>query len=213
MRELTLLQLSDSAFPTGGFSHSMGLEAARAHGLVDDAAKVERYLWDSLRQCAYGALPFLLAVHDAGADARALLRVDAYAEAFLTNPTANQASRVQARSLRGAAEHVFCIVLPGDVVHHAPMFGAVTLGLGLPLPDARRVFLFQHLRGLASAAVRLGLLGPLEAQAMQRDLSPRAESLLARTAYFGLDDLAQTHPVAELCASRHDTLYSRLFMS
>jgi urease accessory protein len=139
--------------------------------------------------------------------------VDAYADAFLTNPTANHASRVQARSLKTAAEHVFCIQLPDGLLHHAPMFGAVTRALDLSLGDARRVFRFQHLRGVASAAVRLGLLGPLEAQAMQRDLIPRAEELLAKTAHFGLDDLAQTHPIAELCASRHDTLYSRLFMS
>jgi urease accessory protein len=216
MRELLLLQLADSAFPTGGFSHSLGLEAARSHGLVSDAAKVERFLWDSLRQCAHGALPFIGAMFGAASKDGpeiAFRGVDAHADAFLTNPTANQASRVQARSLRAAAEHVFCIVLPDGLRHQAPTFGAVALGLGLPLTDARRVFLFQHLRGIASAAVRLGLLGPLEAQAMHRDLSPRAEALLLQTAHFGLDDLAQTHPLAEVCASRHDTLYSRLFMS
>jgi urease accessory protein len=190
----------------------MGLEAARAHGLVGDARKVERFLSDSLRQCAYGALPLLGAVHACTHDAE-LTRVDAHADAFLTNPTANHASRVQARSLRTAAEHVFCIDVPGTLQHHAVVFGVVTQRLGLALPDARRIFLFQHLRGVASAAVRLGLLGPLEAQAMQRDLMPRASRLLEQTVSLGLLDLAQTHPLAELCASRHDTLYSRLFMS
>jgi hypothetical protein len=44
-------------------------------------------------------------------------------------------------------------------------------------------------------------------------LMPRASRLLEQTVSLGLLDLAQTHPLAELCASRHDTLYSRLFMS
>ena len=53
--QLALLQLGDSALPIGGYSHSWGLEAAVARGLVSDAATLERWARSWLR---YAAGPF-----------------------------------------------------------------------------------------------------------------------------------------------------------
>lgn len=45
---LNLLQISDSAFPTGSFAHSGGFEAAGQRGFIDSADKVEQFLVASL---------------------------------------------------------------------------------------------------------------------------------------------------------------------
>src|SRR3954451_17671103 len=44
---LCLLQIADSALPIGGYTHSWGLEAAIASGLVHDPESLERWtrLW------------------------------------------------------------------------------------------------------------------------------------------------------------------------
>jgi urease accessory protein len=212
---LTILQLADSAFPTGGFAHSNGLESARAHGFLPDEKAAEQVLRDSIVSCANGPLVFARALHEVKGETREPgdAGLDALCDAFLSSPVANRASRLLGRSLRAAAEHVFCIQLPTALRHQATVFAAVTRALSVPLPDARRLFLFQHVRSVLSALVRLGVFGPLEAQALQHDLGPTLDALLDQTKDLGTDDLAQTSPLLEIYGARHDTLYSRLFMS
>ena len=92
------------------------------------------------------------------------------------------------------------------------MQGAVAARLGVALPDARRLYLFLQLRGIVSAAVRLGLVGPLEAQGVQAGLANVAEAAAAG-ADAAPEDAAQTTPLLDLYQGHQDRLYSRLFRS
>src|SRR5690606_21245353 len=98
-----------------------------------------------------------------------------------------------------------------DPGHLAPVFGVTLRRLGIDHPTTVGAFLFLQLRGVVSAAVRLGIAGSLEAQSLQRDLSAEAETVAAQSAGFGMDDLAQTEPLLEIWQAAQDRLYSRLF--
>jgi urease accessory protein len=98
-------------------------------------------------------------------------------------------------------------------LHHAPLFGAALRALDVSLPDAQRLFLFLSLRGVISAAVRLGLAGTHEAQALQAALAPAVDEVLAACRDLGPEQIAQTAPLLDLFAATHDRLYSRLFQS
>lgn len=206
-----LLQIADSAFPTGGYAHSSGLEAAVQLGEVPD---VRAHLHEALRQAAHAALPF---VRDAHRAPEQLADIDDRQEAFLLSHVARRASRAQGRALVATAARAFESAeiarwdagIRGGALrgHLAPMTGAVGGALGLSLDDTLAVALHTAARGLLSAAVRLGRIGPLEAQRLHAGLP--LERLVAEVP----EAPAQTAPLHEIFGALHDGLYTRLFQS
>lgn len=97
--------------------------------------------------------------------------------------------------------------------HFAPVFGALMNELTVPKPTVLRLFFFNQLRSLLAAAVRLNIVGPMEAQILQHRLAPQAEEVLKRCESLTPDDLAQTSPLLDLWQGAQDRLYSRLFQS
>lgn len=214
-------QLGDSAFPVGGFAHSAGLEAAVQLGEVEDPEALRRFLRDALWQAGHGSLPLVGAAHR---EPERLAELDALCDAFLTGAVANRASRTQGRALLSTCARAFASGADIDALaercktqrlcmHHAPLWGAMTGMLGIPQKEAGQLFLHLTLRGLLSAAIRLGLLGPLQAQHEQFQLHATLDAVYERCAGIAAWDLAQTAPLVELFQSAHDRLYSRLFLS
>ena len=73
--------------------------------------------------------------------------------------------------------------------------------------------MFLAMRGLFSAAVRLGAMGAFEAQALQRTLADSADRAANLALTIEPQDAAQTAPLLDLLQQTHDRLYSRLFQS
>jgi urease accessory protein len=105
---------------------------------------------------------------------------------------------------------VFDTELPG---HASPVFGRVAKSLGLDAGSTARLFVFTQLRGWISAAVRLNVVGPLEAQKLQHELAEDAERAALRFGEVAPEDAAQTAPLLDLWQGTQDRLYSRLFQT
>jgi urease accessory protein len=213
-------QLIDSGFPSGGFAHSAGLEAAVQHGHVADSVGVRAFARQSLAQCGRSALPLATAAHRCPED---LAQLDELCDVFLSNPVGNRASRAQGRALLTAIARSFpgaqTAPLAGRVRmdaatgHYAPLFGALFNQLDVTLIDTQRALLFVASRSVSSAAVRLGLIGAYEAQTIQADLAPHIDAVIHACAALAPHDIAQSAPLIDLFQSTHDRLYSRLFQS
>jgi urease accessory protein len=207
-----LWQLVDSAFPTGGFAHSAGLEAAWQHGEVKNRGELISFIEASLHQLGHAALPFVTAAH---AEPERVEEFDAFCDAFTTNHVANRASRTQGKAFLTAVLRIFTAGQIGTLRfnHFACIFGAAMRQLNVSQETTMRLFFFNHLRGVIAAAVRLNIVGPMDAQAIQHQLSATAEDVLKRCASLALDDIAQTSPLLDLWQGAQDRLYSRLFQS
>lgn len=230
--DFTVWQLIDSAFPTGGFAHSSGLEAAWQHGEVRGRTELLTFVEASLAQLGHATLPFVTAAFD---EPGRLTEFDQLCDAFTTNHVANRASRAQGRAFLTAAERVFTVgqtsrLSPSsktngssrmaadatpvlEFAHFAPVFGLCLRRLHVSRDTATRMFFFNHLRSVFAAAVRLSIVGPMEAQILQHRLSPKAEEVLKCCEMLTLDAIAQTSPLLDLWQGAQDRLYSRLFQS
>ena len=97
---------------------------------------------------------------------------------------------------------------------HLPIvFGAVTRLLDVPLNTTLNVFLYSNTRDLISAAVRLSIVGALEAQAVQFELVEFMNRTIDCCEQMRCRDAVQTASLIDLLQGSHDRLYTRLFQS
>jgi urease accessory protein len=212
-------QLADSAFPTGGFAHSGGLEAAWQHGELRNREELKSFVEASLWQFGKGALPFMLAAYD---DPSGLLELDELCDCFTANHVANRASRLQGQALLASAERIFAVAALREIrsrasfeqpFHLSPVFGIVMNVLEIERRPAAELFFFSHLRSLTASAVRLGIVGPMEAQSLQHQSALKAIQILNDCEDLAVEDAAQTAPLLDIWQGAQDRLYSRLFQS
>ncbi|KAG6577885.1 Urease accessory protein [Phytophthora cinnamomi] len=226
-----LWQMVDSLYPTGGFAHSLGLEAAAQEGLVD-ASSLRAFLSASLHQSANFALPLVFSAHQIGADAdpvEAALQLNGRASALYSNHVARKASLAQGAALLRLALSTYAPSHPRvqtllhlrkeakrrkqPGVHHAVLFGLVCALLGVGAEPAQRMYLFVTTRDVLSAATRLNLVGPLEAAKLQFETTPLLEKVFQNRKNRPVEQSYSSAPVLDLVQAMHDQLYTRIFNS
>jgi urease accessory protein len=100
----------------------------------------------------------------------------------MSNHVANRASSVQGRTFLGTCEKAFSLQFFSEEVdgvngvdgfhfHYAPIFGVVMKKLSIEKSLMQKAFFHIALRGMLSASVRLGLVGPYQGQQIQTRLS------------------------------------------
>lgn len=224
---LRLLQITDSALPIGGYTHSWGLETAIARGLVHDPETLEKWTRRWLRT-SLGPLEGVLvasacrAAHAGHSDD--LLTLNRMVETSIIAPSIRIASREMGDQLLAlGATWAWCATglaalmnpLPErpDSWHHPIAFGLLGALAGGGPDDVLTAYLHQAALGMIGAGVRAIPIGHTHGQQVLayvhddiHDLAPEFGARDPETAGAGC-------PFYEILCDEQTRLYARMFRS
>jgi urease accessory protein len=214
---LAALQLGDSAFPSGAFTQSYGLETLVADRAVSSAADVEAVLAGHLRhRLAKADLPALLAAHRAAAQDNAdlVIQIDGVLTAIKMTREDRQAShRMGARLMTEARRLAPHPILESSPQNAAVAFGLAGLAMGLSAREAAFTYAYSFASSLVSASMRLLRMGHGDAQALLRRSHPAIERAVDDAETVPWDALCPFAPRLEMASARHERSPARLFAS
>ncbi|MEE4625737.1 urease accessory UreF family protein [Pseudomonas alliivorans] len=234
---LLAMQQADSFFPTGAVAWSWGLETLKADGHLGQIERVPprrrqretrpdrsaelcgfvegqlRHRWNSFDRA------FLVAAWQSADDLDQLMLLDAQVEALTMAEELRQGSRRVGQALLGVhaalgtpgAERYQHQVLVGETPGHLCVLqGLIWKQLGMQLEHCQLAAAHGLCTGLVSAAVRLGVMGHVDAQRVLTSIQPLIAQLLALDPPEP-DNASGFTPMAEIAVMRHETQELRLF--
>jgi urease accessory protein len=230
MSLLSVLQLSDSAFPSGRYTLSSGLESLAQAGYFTqptESSALTAMLRDSIR---YGVAPSdglaLACAHRAvgphkAVDLELVTQVDDRLTAVKLSREAREASARTGRAvlavvatalgestLSAYAEHVRRGCAPGN---HAVVVGLLSAVLNIPTVEAIVGELYAFSSGWTAAAVRLGLVDHRVAQAVLHRTRPVIAHAALEVAEGNVSEISSRTPLLDVMAMRHEQAEVRLF--
>jgi len=220
---LFALQLGDSALPTGRFSHSYGLEELLAQETVAEDAVVELVESVVLHVVAPLDAVALAEAHRlaALADVEGLRRVDRAVTARKLTPSSRHASTACGRRLAVLSQSLTsdetCDRFAEDVAagrsdgNLAVVEGALACALAIDLEEAILLELRGTAVALLSAALRLGKISALRAQAMLAALVPTLTEGLEIALRLSVDEMRSVAPELDIAAMSHGRRDARIF--
>jgi len=224
---LAALQLADSAFPSGAYTLSGGLETLIEDGVVRHVDDIGRCLRANLLgRAAPGDLAALVAAHraaDAEIDLPTILAIDhRLAATKLAAEDRAGSRRVGGRlilevarlasspALDGLAEAIATGSTPGTA---AVAFGVAANALGIPRRAAALAAGNALATALLSAAVRLGRMGHGDLQRLLRAAGPTIRRAVDVAEITDWRALRPSAPGFDIAIARHETATGRLFAS
>jgi urease accessory protein len=224
MGYLRLLQVTDSAFPLGGYAFSYGLESVAKLGLIQDAVALRKYLDNVRSQITCGEIPYVNSAFKGRSTGYEVLeKVFRSFDSFVTVPSVRKASVTQGRSLLSVMKSAYPNCPASEISdwvkahriepHFVPTFGTVANLLGLSHEEAVKGYFYMSLRDQTYAALRLGMLGPHQAQKILAELLDEIDSAAGAALHLEYHQAFKVSAVLEIAQAHHPLLYSRLFQS
>jgi urease accessory protein len=220
-----LLHLADSAWPTGSFAFSNGLEALAKMGRIRDFSALMEALRSALISTSEADLPFLNSAFaladDCGEEEFEAIVADWVA--FNTVESMRRANEILGDNWWQLVKRIYnppglkryeeFFQATGQAKYFTVAFPLLLKSLDFSLESIHQLFYHMAIRDQLSAAIRLGLIGPTKAQEIHAELS--TEIIELSSLYSN-----RTHPQAvrsqltlELAQASHQYLHSRLFQN
>ena len=225
-QQLALMQLSDSFFPSGSFTLSHGLESLVQDGKLRGAKDLQTFLRLLVRN-KVGVTDVVALIHayrgSANDDLETVRQADARLFAQTPVEKTRSTQRQSGRALLMVASSTWqdsqLDILSQDAdegkIHglHPVIFAVVGRTTGLSQGDTVLAFLHSFVTSILGAAIRLGVLGHLQAQQVLCQLTPDIEATCRTAASMTLDEMWSCTLFIDIAQMRHQKLAQRLFAS
>lgn len=212
MRPLALLlQLSDSALPTGGFSHSYGFEHYIQTGEIDSAESFSEWLRAYVgSQLTYtDALLMRMYYEGVGEEKLADLAV-----AIAIPAQVRAADEAVAKRIRAISVDALGVPEPQtEATHPAIEFARTAKHFEVGLDDAVTAHLTGTVGSLTQNAVRGIPIGQAAGQRVLVAAHEWVEQARNKVAELDYADLGMIAPGIEIAQMQHESLRARMFMS
>lgn len=215
---LWLLQANDTAYPSGSYAHSFGLEELVECGVVRTAQDLEDFLEKQVLPALLTfEIPHFVKAHTAvgAGDLDSLLILDAELDAWRIPAELRDASRRIGSQRLDLLNQLDPSPLIAELRAASPRcHHLVVTALELsqiPVAQAARAFSFQSIAGLTAASMKLMRIGQTSCQTIARrtlaKLGEKIDASLSQPAdgWF--------NPLLEIASLRHARAHSRLFIS
>jgi urease accessory protein len=221
-----LLQLSDSALPVSGYTHSWGLETAIAKGLVRDPESLERWTSHWLRT-SLGPLEGVLVACAARAasrgDAVELAALNRIAETSIVVPSTRTGSREMGDQLLALgftwawSAAKLAAIVPAhqepEGWHYPVAFGLLGALAGAGPNETLTAYLHQAALGMIAAGVRAIPVGHTHGQQVVAYLHETISDLVGELSDREAETAGAGCPFYEVLCDEQTRLYARMFRS
>lgn len=225
-KKLALMQLADSFFPSGSYTLSHGLESLVQQNHMQQPEDLISFLQILLHN-KIGTCDLVALTHSyAGSsnnDLEIVRQADKLLYAQTLIATSRKTQRRSGRALLMVAQATWKNEQLEILDHsralnqfnclHPIVFGVVGSIAGLTVTDTALAFLHGLVTGLLGAAIRLGILGHLQAQQLLLQLAPDMEGTYQTASNLSLNQMWSCTPMIDLAQMRQSKLTSRLFAS
>jgi len=215
---LWLFQANDTAYPSGAYAHSFGLEELVECAVILTPAALENFLLKQILPALLTfEIPAFARAHTAAvqADVAALLALDRELDGWRIPAELRDASRrIGSQRLDLLAQldptPLLCEYRALAPRSHHLVVTALELS-GLPVDHAARAFAFQILAGLAAASMKLIRIGQTACQQILRRVLIALGEGIDHSLCQPVD--GWFNPLLEIASLRHARANSRLFIS
>ena len=223
---LSLMQLSDSFFPSGLYTMSNGLETFFDEKRVSSQNDISNLLEIILEQQLGPADSVALSnAYDCAKndDVLGIIKCDN----ILNSMKLIQESR--AASCRAGSQMIKCIsaIFSNDLLKtysekisknessgtHPVVLGVCSFVMGVKKEQTKQMMMYGFCVSVTGAALRLGIIDHIQSQKILHEIKPKIQEILEKFSNTKIDDCWQFFPKYDLIQMTHENKFSKMFIT